>query len=336
MAGRKVACPAMRVRCAVVVGWLVLAAVAATAGGGASAQAEVSTDAVEMRDRLIADQESLLNAYRCMFHVDTHAVPGGCTDGRPAQGLTKLGGFHGTPAQSDIDVRDRLIASQEALLNTYRCMFDIDTQLVPEGCPAIGQATQPAPRSAYVAVAAGMRHSCAIATDGTIKCWGSHDWGKTNPPQGTYTEISAGWWHSCAIATDSTIECWGRNDSGQTDPPEGTYTAIAAGFAHSCAIPADGTIECWGGNRWGQTDAPQGTYTAISAGTSYSSCAITTDSTIECWGDSDSGQADAPEGTYTAIAVGHYHSCAIATDGTLKCWGGNRWGQTGQPAEGPD
>ncbi|MYB10055.1 MAG: hypothetical protein F4Y28_08765 [Acidimicrobiia bacterium] len=35
---------------------------------------------------------------------------------------------------SDIAARDRLIQEQEALLNVYRCMFDIDTQLVPGGC----------------------------------------------------------------------------------------------------------------------------------------------------------------------------------------------------------
>ncbi|MYG93850.1 MAG: hypothetical protein F4138_02490 [Acidimicrobiia bacterium] len=31
--------------------------------------------------------------------------------------------------------RDVLIQAQEALLNTYRCMFSIDTELVPNGCP---------------------------------------------------------------------------------------------------------------------------------------------------------------------------------------------------------
>ena len=38
--------------------------------------------------------------------------------------------------------RDALIAAQEALLNDYRCLFNIDTQLVPYRCP--GQ-TQPTP-----------------------------------------------------------------------------------------------------------------------------------------------------------------------------------------------
>lgn len=34
----------------------------------------------------------------------------------------------------DIAARDQLIRQQEDLLNTYRCMFSIDTQLVPGGC----------------------------------------------------------------------------------------------------------------------------------------------------------------------------------------------------------
>lgn len=37
--------------------------------------------------------------------------------------------------------RDTLIAAQESLLNDYRCLFDIDTQLVPGGCSAPAQPT---------------------------------------------------------------------------------------------------------------------------------------------------------------------------------------------------
>ena len=37
--------------------------------------------------------------------------------------------------------RDTLIAAQESLLNDYRCRFDIDTQLVPNGCPEQAQPT---------------------------------------------------------------------------------------------------------------------------------------------------------------------------------------------------
>ena len=38
---------------------------------------------VEMRDLLGFDQEALLNVYRCMFDIDTGAVPGGCEGGAP-------------------------------------------------------------------------------------------------------------------------------------------------------------------------------------------------------------------------------------------------------------
>ena len=90
---------------------------------------------VQLRDDLIADQESLLNTYRCLYNIDTHVVPGGCAGGKPVQGAIKPGTFTGTPSQQDISVRDMLIVTQESLLNTYRCLFNVDTQVVPGGCP---------------------------------------------------------------------------------------------------------------------------------------------------------------------------------------------------------
>ena len=40
------------------------------------------------------------------------------------------------PIKAEIDLRDQLIFDQEALLNTYRCLFEIDTHVVPGGCPS--------------------------------------------------------------------------------------------------------------------------------------------------------------------------------------------------------
>ena len=94
----------------------------------------VAREDVQIRDNLIADQESLLNAYRCLFNVDTQVVPGGCIEGRPSRGRANPGSFSGTPNQQGIAIRDLLVDTQESLLNAYRCMFDIDTQVVPGGC----------------------------------------------------------------------------------------------------------------------------------------------------------------------------------------------------------
>ena len=93
------------------------------------ASAQTQSD-VEVRDQLIANQENLLNTYRCLFGVDTDVVPGGC----PTPDVIVPGPAPGNPSQNDIDVRDGLIQNQEALLNVYRCQFDVDTQLVPGGC----------------------------------------------------------------------------------------------------------------------------------------------------------------------------------------------------------
>jgi len=106
---------------------------------GSSGAAAQSAADVRARDQLIANQENLLNTYRCRFGVDTHAVPGGCPNPKQVSpGVAPL-----NPSQHDIDVRDGLIQAQEALLNTYRCRFNIDTEIVPDGCP--GQETGQGP-----------------------------------------------------------------------------------------------------------------------------------------------------------------------------------------------
>ena len=105
-------------------------------------------------------------------------------------------------------------------------------------------------------VDAGSGHSCAIAADATITCWGNNNSGQADPPPGTFKTVAAGAGHSCAIAFDGTVACWGNDDSGQADPPAGTFKALAAGWDHSCAIASDDTVACWGskpspeGVRW--------------------------------------------------------------------------------------
>ena len=181
-----------------------------------------------------------------------------------------------------------------------------------------------APAGTYRAVTTGRRHSCAIATDNTIRCWGAFDYA----PAGTYRAVSASARHACAIATDNTIRCWAPNVNldGQTEAPAGTYKAVSAGRAHTCAIATNDTIACWGAFDY----APAGTYKAISAGGAHT-CAIATDNTITCWGNNDYGQTEAPTGTYKAVTTRGAHTCAIATDNTITCWGNNDYGQTEAP-----
>ena len=124
----------------VVLSLVVAAFVAVEAPPAASAQ---TVGDVEARDQLIANQENLLNTYRCLFGVDTEVVPGGC----PSPDTVTAGVSPENPTPQDIEVRDGLIQNQEALLNVYRCRFDVDTQIVPGGCidgmPAVVEEPEP-------------------------------------------------------------------------------------------------------------------------------------------------------------------------------------------------
>ena len=194
----------------------------------------------------------------------------------------------------------------------------------------IGSGESDVPDGQYTAVSAGTSHTCAIATDNTIDCWGNNGSGKSDAPDGQYTAISSRNVHSCAIATDNTIDCWGSDFYGESDAPDGQYTAVSAGASHTCAIGIDQTIECWGSNYDGESDAPGGQYTAISSST-FRTCAIGIDQTIDCWGRNYDGESDAPDGQYTAIAAGDSHTCAIAADQTIDCWGRDLYGETDAP-----
>ena len=122
---------------AVAASLLLLALGASAASAQHASSGTFTSEDIAKRDNLIAAQETLLNVYRCQFGVDAGTVLGGCTDGLPNRGFSQPGEFEGTPTLDDIAARDKLIAVQESLLNTYRCRFDfeIDIHVAPEGCP---------------------------------------------------------------------------------------------------------------------------------------------------------------------------------------------------------
>jgi PKD repeat protein len=97
-------------------------------------------------------------------------------------------------------------------------------------------------------VSAGGGHSCALAADGSLACWGDDGGGQATPPAGSgYTQVSAGGAHSCAVAADGSLACWGSDHFGRASPPAGSgYTQVSAGGELSCGIEIDSTIACWG------------------------------------------------------------------------------------------
>ncbi len=82
---------------------------------------------------------------------------------------------------------------------------------------------------------------------------------------GTAVSIGANGNHTCALLSDGTMKCWGINDFGQLGrgtfgafaTPQsviglgGTATSIALGGGHTCAVMSDATAKCWGENTFG-------------------------------------------------------------------------------------
>ena len=211
-----------------------------------------------------------------------------------------------------------------------------------------------------VAITAGIRHTCALLDDRTVKCWGGGNRGQLGlgdtrergdapgemgdslPAVALGTgrsavAITGGYYHSCALLDDGSVKCWGQNASGD----------LGLG---DTAVRGDGPGEM--GNNLPAVALGSGrTAEAVTAGHEHT-CALLDNATVKCWGDNSAGQlglgdtVDRGDGagemgnslaavalgagrTAVAVTAGDQHSCALLDNATVKCWGQNVSGDLG-------
>jgi alpha-tubulin suppressor-like RCC1 family protein len=178
-------------------------------------------------------------------------------------------------------------------------------------------------RVRFTSVSAGeFRHTCALAADGRVWCWGENGLGQLGvaalaqspSPIGSsdapaFAGVSAGGTFTCARTAGGVVECWGSGARGRlgngTAATSATPTmvslsvplfSLSSGWNHSCGIGGDegeGGI-CWGefpqvgGGpgpiAWTPVSVPGAhRYREISAGEGFS-CGLGVDSLAYCWG----------------------------------------------------
>ncbi|MES2671728.1 MAG: hypothetical protein V4673_15090 [Pseudomonadota bacterium] len=215
---------------------------------------------------------------------------------------------------------------------THTCNLASDGVVDCWGSNAFDYHTAPPMRARVLSVEAD--HACAVTAAGAVQCWGDDSRGGNQPPAGLAArDVDVGQFNGCAVRSDGDAACWGWNVNGQGTPPAGAFRHVATGLNHSCGLRDDNTLACWGYGADGQTAAPAGAFIAVDVGERHS-CAIAADGGLRCWGLDTEGEAAPPAGsTYRALSTGAIHNCAIRSDGALTCWGFDDFGQ-GTPPPG--
>lgn len=223
---------------------------------------------------------------------------------------------------------------------------------------------------AAVQVAAGANGSCAVTVSGDVWCSGTPLNTLVPTKLDGFTgvrQVAVGQIHTCVLASDATVWCWGANGGGQlgnggTSPssmPVQVQTApgsalqgvqnIRAGLTHTCAALEDYSTRCWGTNTSAQSGATAGvevlrptpvsgaTYVdELALGGRFSCAHIGETSEVRCWGLAldGSGSTSAlampvPGLDPVAVGAGEAMACAITGAGGVSCWGTGMMGNGG-------
>ncbi|MEN9849101.1 MAG: hypothetical protein RL368_1841 [Pseudomonadota bacterium] len=209
--------------------------------------------------------------------------------------------------------------------------------------------------SGVTAITAGEYHTCALTTNGAVKCWGYNDVGQLGNNSTTRSNSSvpvdvvglskgvkaiyAGSYHTCALPDSGGVKCWGAFKYSNSSNPtpvdvtglDGSVTALSGGLGQTCALTTNGNVECWG-NRVGLERDANGfvvsTKDAIALVPEY----VTAGYHVTAGGFFSEEKITKIEGNLSdiiAISAASQYNCALTKNGGVKCWGRNNQYQLG-------
>jgi alpha-tubulin suppressor-like RCC1 family protein len=325
---------------------------ALTSGGGVkcwgfNGHYELGDGTAELRTRP-SDVSRLSSGVRAIAIGSRHGCALKTTGGPVCWGYNRYGQLgDGTRTNSSVPVEVAGLRSEVTAIvaSFHTCALEADGVVQCWGSNSAGQLGDGTreDRSAPVdvidlgrgvaAIAAGDSHSCALTSDGAVKCWGDNSSGQlgdgTTVDRWTPAYVSGlgagviaivtGGLHSCALTSGGGVKCWGANALGQLG--DGTrlsrsrpvevaglsrgVRAITAGLRHTCALTSTGRVKCWGLNDYGQLGDGRAIYHSKPANVFGLGHRV------------------------VAIAAGGLHACALTRAGSAKCWGRNLEGELG-------
>ena len=204
------------------------------------------------------------------------------------------------------------------------------------------------PMTGAIGLASGGGHSCALLSNGTIRCWGRNSDGQIGNGTltqanyatligggfTTFVQVDAGAYHSCGLLANGQVKCWGQGTYGQLGnggfggattpvgvslsigPPADLAKQIDLGGFHSCALLQSGQIRCWGRGASGQLGNGVASDSNVPVAVKIGATNLGLVKSIAAGG-----------GYVGGSIVGH--TCAVMANGTAKCWGYNGFGQLG-------
>jgi len=209
-----------------------------------------------------------------------------------------------------------------------------------------------------VAIAAGNRHTCAVMSNATLRCWGSNTHGElgigssdlvehplatlvktaTNANFSGVIQVDGGYSFTCALKSSRNLYCWGDNDIGmigngnggggdvpnpvlvmRSGGPLKDVRTFSTGASHACAITGSSKAFCWGNNVNGE----------IGLGDPIDSVDVATRVRTD--------ESTLFPASAKSIRGGDSITCILKTDQTVWCTGYAEYGQVGyDPSPDPE